>query len=97
MTEKRTVRSAEELLAVMIAKNDKALAEDKAKYKAGNKKVAEWARKKRIKSGHSLRFIASCMGVSAPFLHDLERGKRNWPIGRVEAWGHAIRSQGVRK
>lgn len=97
MNENRTVRSSEEVLSGMIAKNDSALSISKRKYKDANKKVADWARKKRLKSGHSLRFIASCMGVSAPFLHDLERGKRNWPIARVEAWGHAIRSKGVRK
>ncbi len=35
-------------------------------------------RQVRKKAGISLRKLATEMGVSAPFLSDLERGRRNW-------------------
>ena len=36
------------------------------------------ARSRREASGKSLRQVARELGISAPFLSDLERGKRNW-------------------
>jgi DNA-binding XRE family transcriptional regulator len=38
---------------------------------------AEW-RMLREQAGVSLRNLAQTMGVSAPYLSDLERGRRNW-------------------
>lgn len=35
-------------------------------------------RKLRRKHGVSLRTLAKRMGFSAPFISDLERGRRNW-------------------
>lgn len=36
------------------------------------------ARELRLNTGHSLRSVAAYMGYSAPYLSDLENGKRNW-------------------
>ena len=38
---------------------------------------ADW-RRHREQAGVSLRDLAQTMGVSAPYLSDLERGRRNW-------------------
>ncbi len=34
-------------------------------------------RETRVKAGHSLRTVAKTIGVSAPYLSDVERGRRN--------------------
>lgn len=39
-------------------------------------------RAKREKLGMSLRRLAKEMGVTAPFLSDLELGRRNWKVER---------------
>ena len=36
------------------------------------------ARRTRTSSKLSLRLVAKHMGISAPYLSDLERGRRNW-------------------
>jgi predicted transcriptional regulator len=36
-------------------------------------------REKRIKKGITLREMAELIGVSAPYVSDLERGNRSWP------------------
>ncbi len=41
-------------------------------------------RKFRIEKGESLRSVAKRMGVSAPFLSDLELGRRHWTEEKVE-------------
>lgn len=38
------------------------------------------ARKLRLEKGISLRTFAIKMGISAPYLSDLELGKRNWSV-----------------
>lgn len=35
-------------------------------------------RKRRLKANLSLREVAQELGISAPYLSDLERGRRNW-------------------
>ena len=40
--------------------------------------TGEQARKLRSRSNLSLRSVAKKMGISFPFLSDLERGRRNW-------------------
>lgn len=45
----------------------------------------------RITAGVSLRAVASLMGVSAPYLHDLERGRRNWSADKLKQVETAIR------
>lgn len=46
----------------------------------------------RIKSGLSLRRVARIMGISAPYLSDLELGNRAWNAGRVKQFKQAIKS-----
>ena len=48
------------------------------------------ARQAREKAGLSLREIARRMGVSAPYLSDLERGRRPWNADRAPNATRAI-------
>lgn len=41
-------------------------------------------RNAREETGKSLRWLATKMGISAPFLSDLERGRRNWTAVRYD-------------
>jgi transcriptional regulator with XRE-family HTH domain len=43
-------------------------------------KSGELMRQAREKANLSLRDVAERMGVSAPYLSDLERGRRNWTL-----------------
>lgn len=43
-------------------------------------------RRQRIKKGISLRKLAEELGVSAPYLSDLERDRRNWTLDRVDMY-----------
>jgi transcriptional regulator with XRE-family HTH domain len=45
----------------------------------------------REKAGKSLRAIAAKMKVSAPYLSDLENGRRNWTEEKVEAYRKALK------
>jgi predicted transcriptional regulator len=49
----------------------------------------DW-RKKRKRSGYSLREIARRMNISAAFLSDLELGKRNWNESKRRSFWEAI-------
>lgn len=40
-------------------------------------------RKLRNKSGKSLRYVADKMGISAPYLSDLELGRRGWSLEKI--------------
>lgn len=54
--------------------------------------VGDYYRRMREKIAHkSLREIAKRMDVSAPFLSDLERGRRNWTEERIEQYRKALR------
>lgn len=41
-------------------------------------KIGESYRNRRELNGHSLRTVAKRAGISAMYLSDLERGRRNW-------------------
>lgn len=45
----------------------------------------------RIKAGKSLREVAKKMGVSAPYVSDLERGRRNWTDEKVGQYRKALK------
>lgn len=49
------------------------------------------ARKERVGAGISLRNMADAIGLSAPYLSDLERGKRNWSAAMHARWDLAVR------
>lgn len=48
------------------------------------------ARRERVKLNLSLREVAKKMGISAPFLSDLERGRRNWTAKHLNGFNNAI-------
>jgi predicted transcriptional regulator len=43
-------------------------------------------RHSRIKTGVSLRSLAEALNVSAPYLSDLEKDRRNWTLERIEMY-----------
>lgn len=47
-------------------------------------------RRHRKAYGISLRALAKAMGISAPFLSDLELGRRNWSNERVLTFNKAV-------
>lgn len=49
-------------------------------------------RRRREAAGFSLREVARRMEVSAPFLSDLEHGKRNWTERTRDAFLEAIKT-----
>ena len=49
------------------------------------------AQKERKKAGLSLREVARRMGVSAPYVSDLERGRRGWDLQRAIRYVTALR------
>lgn len=48
-------------------------------------------RGKRSKSKVSIRKLAEELGLSAPYLSDLERGRRNWSVGLDEHYEAALK------
>ena len=48
------------------------------------------ARKKRERANVSLREIARRMKISAPYLSDLELGKRNWSVKLARRFESAV-------
>jgi transcriptional regulator with XRE-family HTH domain len=54
-------------------------------------KTGRAARAEREDSGLSLRMTAIRMDISASFLSDLERGRRNWNADHIRAFNQAIR------
>jgi predicted transcriptional regulator len=53
-------------------------------------KTGQIMRVARASSRLSLRTVASRLGVSAPFLSDLERGRRNWTTSMVSRFCEAL-------
>lgn len=51
---------------------------------------AEWRLHREV-AGVSLRELARTMGVSAPYLSDLERGRRNWTEELEDRYVKALR------
>lgn len=45
--------------------------------------IGSLVRKRRVKTGMSLRSMAKWMNISATYLSDLERGLRPWPLERL--------------
>lgn len=78
-----------QLTARIVANNDW-LAYCKNLHRAECERIGREARATREATGKSLRAIATAMGVSAPFLSDLERGNRLWTSGTMTAWQKAI-------
>lgn len=58
--------------------------------------TAKLARAIRKKRGVSLRAVARHLGISAPYLSDLELGRRNWNEGLFCAFQKAVNKQGER-
>lgn len=54
------------------------------------KKTGEDKRRERIESGFSQTLVADDMGISAAYLSDLERGRRNWSADLLERFRLAI-------
>lgn len=48
-------------------------------------------RAKRVKAGYFLIYVANMIGVSFSYLSNLENGKRNWTIRRIEQYLEAIK------
>lgn len=53
-------------------------------------KIGEAARSFRISKNLSLREVARRMDISAPYLQDLETGKRGWSEGRIKQFKQAV-------
>jgi hypothetical protein len=53
-------------------------------------KDANFARKIREDAGHTLRALATEIGISAAHLSDLERGRRNWTKDVMTKWKTAL-------
>lgn len=53
--------------------------------------IAAELREKREKSGLSLREVARRMGFTAPYLSDLELGRRNWSEEKVAEYLEALK------
>lgn len=57
--------------------------EKECPYCFGSGKVKQisgnWLRAERVKKNLSLRFVARKIGISAAYLSDIERGRRNVP------------------
>lgn len=57
--------------------------------------VDNWAtgqklKRSRKKSGLRISDVASAMGISEPYLSELERGKRNWTQDMVDRFNKSI-------
>ena len=52
-------------------------------------------RERRVAAGVSLREVARRMKLSAPFLSDLELGRRNWTAPCLERYERALEGGGV--
>lgn len=48
-------------------------------------------RKKRKKRGFSMKEVAERMGISMPYLSDLERGNRRWSDDLIQVFENAIK------
>lgn len=52
--------------------------------------LAKDMRELRNESGFSLRYVAYAMGISAPYLSDLERGNRPWNDEVMESFKKVV-------
>lgn len=60
------------------------------KQQINHAETGKLVREMREAKGISLRQLAKQMDVSAPFLSDMERGRRNWTTARFEQAERAI-------
>lgn len=60
-----------------------------------HKATGQAAREERKEHGLSGREMARRMGLSAPYLSDLELGKRNWSVKLVKLWNNALKMKGT--
>ena len=58
-----------------------------------HKETGATARLEREKSNISLRNLAKEMGISAPYLSDLERGNRNWSVKIARRYEKALKGR----
>ena len=78
------------ILAARVRGNNDWLAQCENLYRDEQKRIGQYARTVREQKGVSLRSVATAMGITAPFLSDLERGNRNWTTGTIEKWAKVI-------
>lgn len=78
-----------QLCARVVANNDW-IAYAKNLHRDECRRIGAEARAVRVAGGKSLRFVARAMGVSAPFLSDLELGNHLWTTDTMAAWQKAI-------
>jgi len=45
----------------------------------------------RRQAGHSLRVLAKRMGYSAPYISDLELGRRHWTPELIKVYSYALK------
>lgn len=78
-----------------ILANDEWFAHCGRLFVEGNRKNGDFARELRTSAGISLRALAKDMGISAPFLSDLERGNRQWSASTAEKWEAAMKEHEI--
>jgi transcriptional regulator with XRE-family HTH domain len=78
-----------------IVANDEWFAHCGRLFIEGNRSNGKYARELREQAGISLRTLAKSMGLSAPFLSDLERGNRQWSASAAEKWEAAMITHGI--
>lgn len=77
-------------IAARVVANNDWIAYAKNLHRDECRRIGAECRRTREAAGKSLRRVAAAMGVSAPFLSDLERGNRLWTSGTMAAWEKAI-------
>jgi hypothetical protein len=55
-----------------------------------SEQVGNFLRKKRESLSNSLRDVAKRMGISAPYLSDLERGNRAWNLEKIDQYEDSL-------
>ena len=53
-------------------------------------RVGDFLRKKRLSFSNSLREIATQMNITVAYLSDLERGRRNWTLDKINEYESCI-------
>lgn len=56
-----------------------------------HEKTGEMMRARRIQAKKSLRYVAQKLGFSAPYVFDLEKGKRAWTEEKAERYLEALK------
>ena len=74
-----------------IKDNNQKLADARLEYRRENTRIGEQARQIRMRRGTSLNQVAREMGISGPYLSDLERGHRQWTDELARKFFEALR------